>query len=155
MLAQRLRASQSRRGRCHEPTPRHPSISYFRDIQGDLRVGILLPTGMCGGRHVCSMAAPPIFYLGRTDRSSVREMHNFVLPVTFRQTAATYPATMKFRPERGAMAAINKQTHRIANWLSRAISRNDLNSLSDRALKDIGLDLHRSSIETCKPFWMA
>ncbi len=53
------------------------------------------------------------------------------------------------------MAAINKQTHRIANWLSRAISRNDLNSLSDRALKDIGLARHRSSIGTCKPFSMA
>ncbi len=53
------------------------------------------------------------------------------------------------------MATINKQTHRIANWLSRAVSRNDLNSLSDRALKDIGLARHHSSVEASKPFWMA
>jgi uncharacterized protein YjiS (DUF1127 family) len=53
------------------------------------------------------------------------------------------------------MTAINRQAHRIANWLSRATSRNDLNSLSDRALQDIGLARHHSSVEASKPFWMA
>ncbi len=53
------------------------------------------------------------------------------------------------------MTAINRQTHRIANWLSRAAPRNDLHTLSDRALEDIGLARYHRSIETCKPFWMA
>ncbi len=53
------------------------------------------------------------------------------------------------------MTAINRQTHRIANWLSRATSRTDLTSLSDRALEDIGLARRRSNVEACKPFWMA
>ncbi len=53
------------------------------------------------------------------------------------------------------MTTVTKQTHRIANWLSRATSTNELNSLSDRALKDIGLARHHSSVEASKPFWMA
>lgn len=52
------------------------------------------------------------------------------------------------------MTAINRQTQRITNWLKRAASRNELTSLSDRALEDIGL-VRRRSVETCKPFWIA
>ncbi len=62
----------------------------------------------------------------------------------------------------GVMTTVTKQTNRIANWLSRATSTNELNSLSDRALKDIGWALkdiglarHQSSVEASKPFWMA
>ncbi len=53
------------------------------------------------------------------------------------------------------MTAINRQTHRIAKWLSQTSSRTDLASLSDRALEDIGLSRHHPRVETCKPFWMA
>jgi uncharacterized protein YjiS (DUF1127 family) len=53
------------------------------------------------------------------------------------------------------MTTINRQTNRIANWLSRATCRSDLNALSDRALADIGLARQRPAIEACKPFWVA
>ncbi len=52
------------------------------------------------------------------------------------------------------MTAINRQTQRTTHWLNRAASRNELTSLSDRALDDIGLVRRRLSVETCKPFWM-
>lgn len=43
----------------------------------------------------------------------------------------------------------------LAAWQQRARSRNELEGLSDAALRDIGVtrcDAHR---ELCKPFWMA
>jgi len=44
---------------------------------------------------------------------------------------------------------------RIAEWQRRSLSRNELESLSDATLRDIGVtrcDAHR---EMSKPFWMA
>jgi len=53
------------------------------------------------------------------------------------------------------MTTINRQTERIANWLSRTTFGSDLTALSDRALQDIGLSRRYVSVEGCKPFWMA
>jgi uncharacterized protein YjiS (DUF1127 family) len=53
------------------------------------------------------------------------------------------------------MNTISQQTKRIARWLGRATSRHDLASLSDRALRDIGVSRRHVTIEGCKPFWMA
>jgi len=62
---------------------------------------------------------------------------------------------MQFIPEKGVMTTINRQTQRIANWLTRATIRSELTALSDRALQDIGLSRRHLSVEACKPFWMA
>jgi len=53
------------------------------------------------------------------------------------------------------MTTINRQTQRIANWLTRTTFRSELTALSDRALQDIGLSRRHLSVEACKPFWMA
>jgi uncharacterized protein YjiS (DUF1127 family) len=53
------------------------------------------------------------------------------------------------------MSNINRQTKRIATWLIRLTARNDLTTLSNQALQDIGLVRYQPSIEACKPFWMA
>lgn len=46
-----------------------------------------------------------------------------------------------------------KQT--IVEWQRRAQSRNELMSLNDRDLQDIGVSRCTSSLEASKPFWMA
>ena len=53
------------------------------------------------------------------------------------------------------MTTINQQTKRIARWLTRATFRNELTSLSDRALRDIGLSRHQLNLDARKPFWIA
>ncbi len=53
------------------------------------------------------------------------------------------------------MIRINRQTKRIATWLSRPDSRAELSNLSDRTLLDIGLVRYQPTLEACKPFWMA
>ncbi len=49
---------------------------------------------------------------------------------------------------------INRQTKRFATWPTRAASSNDLSTLSDRDLRDIGLVRWQVSINTCKLFWL-
>jgi uncharacterized protein YjiS (DUF1127 family) len=49
----------------------------------------------------------------------------------------------------------NEMKQQFAEWRRRARSRNELHSLSDQTLRDIGVsrcDVHR---EVSKPFWMA
>ncbi len=53
------------------------------------------------------------------------------------------------------MIRINRQTKRIATWLSRPNWRPEVSNLSDRTLLDIGLVRDRPTLEACKPFWMA
>lgn len=43
----------------------------------------------------------------------------------------------------------------VATWLQRKHSREKLKSLSDRALKDIGLTRQEIESEIRKPFWKA
>ncbi len=45
------------------------------------------------------------------------------------------------------MTSINRQTQRIATWLSRATPRNELKALSDRTLHDIGLIRYQPAFE--------
>ena len=54
-----------------------------------------------------------------------------------------------------AMSTINQQTKLIATWLNNVTRRNELTNLSDRILQDIGLSRGYTSVEACKPFWMA
>ena len=42
----------------------------------------------------------------------------------------------------------------LAEWQRGARSRNELMSLSDRCLQDIGVSRCTSDFEGCKPFWM-
>jgi uncharacterized protein YjiS (DUF1127 family) len=42
---------------------------------------------------------------------------------------------------------------KLVKWRSRACSRNELMSLSDRCLQDIGISRCTSDIEATKPFW--
>ena len=65
----------------------------------------------------------------------------------------TATPTINFRTHR--MFNWNKIRQRIAEWQHRSRSRQELESLSDATLRDIGItrcDVHR---ETHKPFWMA
>jgi uncharacterized protein YjiS (DUF1127 family) len=43
----------------------------------------------------------------------------------------------------------------VTTWLVRVSSRNELSSLSDRDLRDIGISLCDTRREAAKPFWMA
>ena len=43
----------------------------------------------------------------------------------------------------------------LTTWLVRLSSRNELSSLTDRDLRDIGVSLCDARRETAKPFWMA
>jgi uncharacterized protein YjiS (DUF1127 family) len=53
------------------------------------------------------------------------------------------------------MTGITKQQKRIATWLRRERLRNELYSLSDRSLQDIGLLRYQSTLQACKLLWMA
>ncbi len=53
------------------------------------------------------------------------------------------------------MIRINRQTKRIARWLSLPNARAELSNLSDRTLQDIGLVRYQPALEACKPFWLA
>ena len=53
------------------------------------------------------------------------------------------------------MSAINRRTKRITRWLDHMTRRSELTNLSDRILQDIGLSRCYTSVQTCKPFWMA
>jgi uncharacterized protein YjiS (DUF1127 family) len=44
--------------------------------------------------------------------------------------------------------------HGFTMWLHRAYSRNELRTLSDRDLRDIGLSRIDARHEHAKPFWM-
>jgi len=43
----------------------------------------------------------------------------------------------------------------VAEWRTRARSRNELMNLSDRTLLDIGVSRYEADLEASKPFWMA
>ena len=43
----------------------------------------------------------------------------------------------------------------LAEWRSRARSRNELMGLNDRVLRDIGVSRCAADFEASKPFWMA
>ena len=53
------------------------------------------------------------------------------------------------------MSTINQQTKLIATWLNTMTRRSELTNLSDRILQDIGLSRCYTSVESCKPFWVA
>jgi uncharacterized protein YjiS (DUF1127 family) len=53
------------------------------------------------------------------------------------------------------MSTINQQTKLIATWLNNMTRRSELTNLSDRILQDIGLSRCYTSVESCKPFWVA
>ncbi len=52
------------------------------------------------------------------------------------------------------MIAINQQAKRTT-WLNRFTVSNDLTSLNDRDLRDVGLIRRQVGIDACKLFWMA
>jgi uncharacterized protein YjiS (DUF1127 family) len=45
--------------------------------------------------------------------------------------------------------------HRLVQWRRRALARQELQGLSDAALRDLGLTRCDAARETSKPFWMA
>lgn len=49
----------------------------------------------------------------------------------------------------------NQMGRRISEWGRRIYSRHELDTLSDRALRDIGLTRCEARREAEKPFWMA
>jgi uncharacterized protein YjiS (DUF1127 family) len=49
----------------------------------------------------------------------------------------------------------SKVRRTLADWYRRVHSRNELMSLSDRDLHDIGLSRCTADFEASKPFWMA
>ena len=54
----------------------------------------------------------------------------------------------------GVMTAPRRRLkQKLAKWRSRARSRNELMSLSDRCLQDIDISRCTSDIEATKPFW--
>ena len=53
------------------------------------------------------------------------------------------------------MSNITRQAGGTATWLNRAGSGNDLTTLSDRDLRDLGLVRQQIGINTCKLFWLA
>jgi len=42
----------------------------------------------------------------------------------------------------------------LADWRHNVRSRNELESLDDRCLQDIGISRGTTAFEACKPFWM-
>ena len=53
-----------------------------------------------------------------------------------------------------AMSNIRKRARGTTTWLNRAGSGNDLTTLSDRDLRDLGLVRKQIGINTCKLFWL-
>src|SRR6516225_7717840 len=53
-----------------------------------------------------------------------------------------------------AMSNIKKRARGTTTWLNRAGSGNDLTTLSDRDLRDLGLVRQQIGINTCKLFWL-
>ena len=51
------------------------------------------------------------------------------------------------------MSNIKRGGRGITTWLNRAGSGNDLTTLSDRDLRDLGLVRQQIGINTCKLFW--
>jgi uncharacterized protein YjiS (DUF1127 family) len=49
----------------------------------------------------------------------------------------------------------NKVMRCVAEWRTRARSRSELMTLSDRTLLDIGVSRYEADLEASKPFWMA
>jgi uncharacterized protein YjiS (DUF1127 family) len=49
----------------------------------------------------------------------------------------------------------SKVMRSVAEWRTRARSRNELTNLSDRTLLDIGVSRYDADLEASKPFWMA
>ena len=54
----------------------------------------------------------------------------------------------------GLEVAMSNIKRRAITWLNRAGSGNDLNTLSDRDLRDLGLVRQLIGINTCKLFWL-
>jgi len=52
------------------------------------------------------------------------------------------------------MRNIKRRAKGTTTWLNRAGSGNDLTTLSDRELRDLGLVRQRIGINTCKLFWL-
>jgi uncharacterized protein YjiS (DUF1127 family) len=52
------------------------------------------------------------------------------------------------------MSSINRRARGTTTWLNRAGSGNDLTTLSDRDLRDLGLVRCQIGINTCKVFWL-
>jgi len=52
------------------------------------------------------------------------------------------------------MSNIKRRARGITTWLNPAGSGNDLTTLSDRDLRDLGLVRRQIGINTCKLFWL-
>ena len=52
------------------------------------------------------------------------------------------------------MSNIKMQARATTTWLIRAGSGNDLTTLSERDLRDLGLVRQQIGINTCKLFWL-
>jgi uncharacterized protein YjiS (DUF1127 family) len=52
------------------------------------------------------------------------------------------------------MSSITRLARGTTTWLNRAGLGNDLTTLSDRDLRDLGLVRHQIGINTCKLFWL-
>ena len=52
------------------------------------------------------------------------------------------------------MSNIERRARGTTIWLNRAGSGNDLTTLSDRDLRDLGLVRQQIGINTCKLFWL-
>lgn len=59
------------------------------------------------------------------------------------------------RTMEGDMATITQKLSMLNFFGSRRSARPDFNTLSDRALKDIGFRLDRRDLNSVKPFWLA
>jgi uncharacterized protein YjiS (DUF1127 family) len=53
------------------------------------------------------------------------------------------------------MSKIRRRASGATTWLNRAGTGNDLTTLSDRDLRDLGLVRQHIGINTCKLFWLA
>jgi uncharacterized protein YjiS (DUF1127 family) len=53
-----------------------------------------------------------------------------------------------------AMSNIKRRARRTTTWLNHAGAGNDLTTLSDRDLRDLGLVRQQIGINTCKLFWL-
>jgi uncharacterized protein YjiS (DUF1127 family) len=52
------------------------------------------------------------------------------------------------------MSSIRRLARATTTWLTHAGSDNDLTTLSDRDLRDLGLVRKQIGINTCKSFWL-